>query len=84
MTLRWTTMTDVDREREYSPSSCLPDGDYEPHVAEYRRASRSLTARAESPGATTSTWSSTWPNQPRPWATPSTSWLALSEIRRYR
>jgi len=27
MTLRWASMIDVDREREYSPSSCLPDGD---------------------------------------------------------
>ena len=32
-------MSDEVREREYSPSSCLPDGDYRPFVAEYRRAS---------------------------------------------
>lgn len=29
-------MSDRDREREYSPSSCLPDGDYRPYVEAYR------------------------------------------------
>lgn len=32
-------MGDEEREREYSPSSCLPDGDYRPFVARYRQAS---------------------------------------------
>lgn len=44
-------MNDRDREREYSPSSCLPDGDYRPFVAEYRRASdaawSALAARSD-------------------------------------
>ena len=37
--LRWREMSQAQRDREYSPSSCLPDGDYRPFVAEYRRAS---------------------------------------------
>ena len=45
MTLRWASMTDIDREREYSPSSCLTDGDYQPYVAEYRRASDAAWSR---------------------------------------
>ncbi|MCP4850422.1 MAG: alpha/beta hydrolase, partial [Actinomycetia bacterium] len=45
MTLRWTSMTDVDREREYSPSSCLADGDYQPYVVHYRRASDAAWSR---------------------------------------
>lgn len=36
---RWRTMSGAEREREYSPSSCLPDGDYGPFVVEYRRRS---------------------------------------------
>lgn len=39
--LRWRELSDHERERQYSPSSCLPDGDYRPFVAEYRRASDS-------------------------------------------
>ena len=45
MTLRWTSMTDVDREREYSPSSCLADGDYQPYVVHYRQASDAAWSR---------------------------------------
>lgn len=41
-------MNDRDREREYSPSSCLPDGDYRPFIAEYRRASDAAWAALES------------------------------------
>ena len=32
-------MTDADRQREYSPSSCLPGGDNQTHIRENRRAS---------------------------------------------
>ncbi len=45
MTPRWASMTDGDREREYSPNSCLPDGDYQPYLAEYRRARDAAWAR---------------------------------------
>jgi len=40
-------MTDAQREREYSPSSCLPDGDYRPFVAAYRSESDSAWATVE-------------------------------------
>lgn len=33
--MRWQEMSLAEREREYSPSSCLPGGDYRPFVAEY-------------------------------------------------
>ena len=46
-------MTDEEREREYSPSSCLPDGDYRPFVADYRRRSDAAWASAQDSGATT-------------------------------
>ena len=39
MTLRWQTMTAEEREREYSPSSCLPDGDYRPFIDAYHQDS---------------------------------------------
>lgn len=37
--LQWRNLSSDELERQYSPSSCLPDGDYRPFVAEYRRAS---------------------------------------------
>ena len=46
MTIRWASMADADRQQEYSPSSCLPDGDYQTHILEYRRASEDAWARA--------------------------------------
>lgn len=36
MTPDWRSMTDAEREREYSPSSRLPDGDYRPFLDRYR------------------------------------------------
>ena len=45
MTLRWPSMTDVEREREYSPGSRLQDGNYQPFVAKYRRASEEAWSR---------------------------------------
>ena len=45
--LRWRSLTDAQREREYSPSSCLPDGDYRPFVAAYRSESDSAWATVE-------------------------------------
>ena len=39
MSPHWRTLSDSEREREYSPSSCLPDGDYRPFVEAYRRRS---------------------------------------------
>ena len=44
MSDRWRTLTVADREREYSPSSCLPDGDYGPFIERYRQASRDAWA----------------------------------------
>ena len=56
MTLRWASMTDADRQREYSPSSCLPGGDYQTHIREYRRASETSWAWAnDHPTASTTT-----------------------------
>ena len=56
MTLRWASMADADRQQEYSPSSCLPDGDYQTHILEYRRASEDAWARAnDHPTASTTT-----------------------------
>ena len=56
MTLRWASMADADRQQEYSPSSCLPDGDYQTHILEYRRASEAAWARAnDHPTASTTT-----------------------------
>lgn len=51
--LRWREMSDEEREREYSPSSCLPDGDYRPFVAEYRTRSDAAWAAAEASGSAT-------------------------------
>jgi len=49
-------MADADRQQEYSPSSCLPDGDYQTHILEYRRASEAAWARAnDHPTASTTT-----------------------------
>lgn len=53
MTLRWRTMSTAERDREYSPSSCLPDGDYRPFVDDYRR--RSDAAWAALDASTTAT-----------------------------
>lgn len=36
---RWNSLSGDDLEREYSPSSCLKDGDYRPFVTEYRSRS---------------------------------------------
>lgn len=48
MTLRWRHMTDDERERAYSPSSCLADGDYRPFVEAYRqRSDRAWSRLAE-------------------------------------
>ena len=56
MTLRWASMTDADRQREYSPSSCLLGGDYQTHIREYRRASEASWAWAnDHPAASTTT-----------------------------
>ncbi|MED5220111.1 MAG: alpha/beta hydrolase [Actinomycetota bacterium] len=56
MTLRWASMTGADRQREYSPSSYLPNGDYQPHIREYLRASEAAWARAsDHPAASTTT-----------------------------
>lgn len=52
MTLRWRGMTDDEREREYSPSSCLTDGDYGPFIEEYRRASREAWSRLDETAGT--------------------------------
>jgi len=45
--LGWTDLSDADRERQYSPSSCLPDGDYRPFVAAYRDRSDAAWATVE-------------------------------------
>ena len=56
MTLRWASMTDADRQREYSPSSCLLGGNYQTHIREYRRASEASWAWAnDHPAASTTT-----------------------------
>ncbi|MEM9745758.1 MAG: alpha/beta hydrolase [Actinomycetota bacterium] len=52
--MRWRTMTPGERERAYSPSSVLPDGDYGPFVAAYRRESDEAWTRVRATaGATT-------------------------------
>ncbi len=45
-------MDDGERERQYSPSSRLPDGDYRPFVEAYRTRSAEAFQRAVSDGAT--------------------------------
>ena len=56
MTIRWASMADADRQQEYSPSSCLPDGDYQTQILEYRRASEAAWAQAnDHPTASTTT-----------------------------
>ncbi len=53
--MSWRELSDTERERQYSPSSCLPDGDYTPFVDEYRRASKQTWEQANlSPSVTTS------------------------------
>lgn len=47
-------MTEAQRERAYSPSSCLADGDYRPFVDQYRLASDRVRERLERAGVTTS------------------------------
>lgn len=47
MVLRWSELDDAERDREYSPSSCLPDGDYVPFVEAYRRTSVDAWSWAE-------------------------------------
>lgn len=37
--MRWKSLSHHDLDREYNPSSCLPDGNYRPFVEEYRRVS---------------------------------------------
>ncbi len=50
----WKQLSLADREREYSPSSCLPDGDYRPFVERYRTASNEAWAYLETvPNVTT-------------------------------
>ena len=49
MTLGWELLLDEDREREYSPSSCI-GGNYAPHIDDY--ASLSDSARKVHPPAT--------------------------------
>ena len=46
MDLNWRSLSDVEREREYSPSSCI-GGDYMPYLQAY--ADRSAAARREHP-----------------------------------
>lgn len=51
----WAHLTDAEREREYSPSSCLPDGDYRPFIDQYQTASLAAWSQLEVlPGARTS------------------------------
>lgn len=51
MEASWTTigegLTAEELEREYSPSSCLPDGDYGPFIAAYRARSAAAWAGVE-------------------------------------
>jgi arylformamidase len=42
--INWQTLSDADREREYSPSSCI-GGNYRPHIEAY--VSQSLAARSQ-------------------------------------
>ena len=49
MDLNWRSLSDVEREREYSPSSCI-GGDYMPYLRAY--ADRSASARREHPPRT--------------------------------
>jgi len=44
MDLGWQDLSDAEREQQYSPSSCLPDGDYQPFVAAYRDRSDAVGA----------------------------------------
>ncbi|MEM9133308.1 MAG: alpha/beta hydrolase [Actinomycetota bacterium] len=53
MGLRWRDLTAEERERAYSPSSCLPDGDYRPFVEQY--VTRSARAWADVQAAATTT-----------------------------
>lgn len=55
MTLRWRTLSDTEREREYSPSSRLPDGDYRPFVDDYRRRSDEAWAALDASATATTT-----------------------------
>lgn len=48
MELGWNELSDDEREREYSPSSCLPDGNYGPFVEEYRVRSDAALAKVDS------------------------------------
>ncbi len=50
---RWHELTDDEREREYSPSSCLPDGDYRPFVAQYVHRSEAAWQEVEASAART-------------------------------
>lgn len=45
--LGWRSLSGEELEREYSPSSCLPDGDYRPFVAAYRTRSENAWALVE-------------------------------------
>lgn len=47
MDLAWTDLSDDNREQQYSPSSCLPNGDYEPFVAAYRERSDRVWAELQ-------------------------------------
>lgn len=49
----WQLLSDSDRERAYSPSSCLPDGDYRPFVESYRAESIRSRALVEASGSAT-------------------------------
>lgn len=46
VTLRWAEMTAAERDRAYSPSSCLPDGDYGPYIEAYRTRSEQAWSEA--------------------------------------
>ena len=52
MGLRWRSMDDGERERQYSPSSRLPGGGYQPFLDAYRERSVEAMARATTDGAT--------------------------------
>ncbi|MEM7342292.1 MAG: alpha/beta hydrolase [Actinomycetota bacterium] len=49
MTLRWAEMTAAERERAYSPSTCVPDGDYSPYIEAYRARSDQAWSAAGAP-----------------------------------
>ena len=53
--LRWRQMNDDEREREYSPSSCLADGDYRPFVEAYRQHSDRAWSRLDETSCRTAT-----------------------------